>query len=85
LTYQIFTIGHSNRQWNDFIFLLQANNVDLLVDVRRYPGSRLCPQFNKEEMATALKKKNIVYTHIEKLGGRRKNLVSKDTRHKNDG
>ena len=61
---RIFTIGHSNRQWNDFIFLLQANHIDLLVDVRRYPGSKLCPQFNKEEMTRALKKKNIVYLRI---------------------
>ncbi|MGA9149358.1 MAG: DUF488 domain-containing protein [Candidatus Nitrosopolaris sp.] len=80
---QIFTIGHSIRQWNDFIFLLQANHVDLLVDVRRYAGSELCPQFNKEEMAKELKKKNIVYTHIEKLGGRRKNIISKNAN--NDG
>jgi uncharacterized protein (DUF488 family) len=50
-----------------------------------YPGSKLCPQFNKEEMPRALKKKNIVYTHIEKLGGRRKITVSKNTRPKNDG
>jgi hypothetical protein len=39
-------------------------------------------QFSKEEMTKALKKKNIVYTHIEKLGGRRKNIVSKNVRPK---
>ena len=44
----MFTIGHSNRQWNDFISRLQGSHVDLVVDVRRYPGSRLCPQFNEE-------------------------------------
>jgi uncharacterized protein (DUF488 family) len=44
---RIFTIGHSNRKWSDFISILKDNHVDLLVDVRRYPGSRACPQFNK--------------------------------------
>jgi uncharacterized protein (DUF488 family) len=76
LTSQIFTIGHSNRQWNDFIFLLQSNHVELLVDVRRYPGSKVYPQFNKEDMAKALQKENIAYTHFEKLGGRRKSISS---------
>ena len=41
----VFTIGHSNRSWNDFISLLLNNHVNILVDVRRYP------QFNREEMA----------------------------------
>ncbi len=82
---QILTIGHSNRQWNDFISLLQANHIDLVVDVRRYPGSKLCPQFNKEAMTKSLKMKCIVYTHIEKLGGRRKNIVSEKAKSNNDG
>lgn len=52
---RIFTIGHSNRQWNEFISLLQDSHVDIVVDVRRYPGSKVCPQFNKEEMTIELK------------------------------
>jgi uncharacterized protein (DUF488 family) len=44
----VFTIGHSNRKWDDFISILKDNHVDLVVDVRRYPASRACPQFNKE-------------------------------------
>ena len=55
---RVFTIGHSNRKWSDFISILKENNVDLLGDVRRYPGSRACPQFNKEQMA-ALQNENI--------------------------
>ena len=42
----------------------------VVVDVRRYPGSKTCPQFNKEEMVKILKEENISYVHIEKLGGR---------------
>ena len=69
---KVFTIGHSNRKWSDFVSTLKDNHIDVVVDVRRYPGSRKCPQFNKEQMVKALKKENVSYVHIEKLGGRRK-------------
>jgi uncharacterized protein (DUF488 family) len=51
-----------------------------VVDVRRYPGSKVCPQFNKEEMSKELKNKNIEYINIEKLGGRRKKIVTENSR-----
>ena len=69
---KIFTIGHSNHKWNDFISILKGKDADAVVDVRRYSGSRACPQFNKEQMTIELKKENISYIHIEKIGGRRK-------------
>ena len=68
----IYTIGHSNHEWVNFISILKDSHVDVVVDVRRYPGSRVCPQFNKERMIVELKKENLSYMHIEKLGGRRK-------------
>ena len=77
---RVFTIGHSNRKWSDFISILKDNHVDVLVDVRRYPGSRACPQFNKEQMTTELVKENVSYVHIERLGGRRNKLDSKEDR-----
>jgi uncharacterized protein (DUF488 family) len=76
----VFTIGHSNRKWSDFISILKDNHVDVLVDVRRNPGSRACPQFNKEKMTTELRKENVSYVHIEKLGGRRNKLDGKEYR-----
>jgi|SRR5215212_1753676 len=85
MTQILFTIGHSNRKWIDFISILKDNNVDLLVDVRRYPGSRACPQFNKEQMTIELNKGSISYVHIEKLGGRRNILDgNKDRRSDNN-
>ena len=69
---QTFTIGHSNRQWNEFTRLLEDNHVTTMVDVRRFPGSKSFPQFNKENMAKELLANNMGYRHIEKLGGRRK-------------
>src|ERR687888_1959215 len=75
---RVFAIGHSNRDWSDFISILKDNHVDLLVDVRRYPGSRACLQFNKEQMITKLREENVLYVHIEKLGGRRNKLDIKE-------
>jgi uncharacterized protein (DUF488 family) len=68
---QIFTIGHSNRSWSDFVSILPKNCINMVVDVRRLPGSRRYPHFNKATMTGLLTHENIEYTHIEKLGGRR--------------
>jgi uncharacterized protein (DUF488 family) len=81
---KVFTIGHSNRKWSDFTCILKDSHVDLLVDVRRYPGSRACPQFNKVPMTIELGKENISYIHIEKLGGRRNKLDIKEDSRNND-
>lgn len=68
----IFTIGHSNRQLDDFIKLLQAHDVELLVDVRAFPGSRRQPHFGHEALQESLRRVGIGYTHRRNLGGRRK-------------
>lgn len=68
----IFTVGHSNRSWDEFLSILLGHNISKLADIRRFPGSRLWPQFNKEPMEKELAKSNIEYRHIERLGGRRK-------------
>jgi uncharacterized protein (DUF488 family) len=47
---KIFTIGHSNKKWTDFTSALKDDHIDVVVDVRRYPGSKICPQFNKDQM-----------------------------------
>ena len=74
-TNQVFTIGHSNHQWDEFARLLEDNHIVMVVDVRRYPGSKTFPQFNKEIMAKELLTRNIYYEHIEKLGGRRTQIA----------
>lgn len=68
----IWTIGHSNRSFDEFLALLRAYKITLLVDVRRYPGSRKFPHFNKDFLEEALPKNKIEYRHLEALGGRRK-------------
>lgn len=50
--------------------MLRKAEVQTLVDVRRYPGSRRNPQFNQRVLADALAAAGIRYTHAEALGGR---------------
>jgi uncharacterized protein (DUF488 family) len=69
---RIWTIGHSTRTTDEFVSLLQANHIKLLVDVRSLPGSKRYPQFNKETLANSLGKVGIRYEHFSELGGRRK-------------
>jgi uncharacterized protein (DUF488 family) len=69
---RIWTVGHSTRAIDEFISLIQANDIKLLADVRSLPGSRRYPQFNKEMLAGSLGKAGIRYEHFPELGGRRK-------------
>lgn len=68
----IYTIGHSTRSAEEFITLLRNVNTELLVDVRRFPGSRRYPHFNREELQASLGEVDIAYLHVPELGGRRK-------------
>jgi uncharacterized protein (DUF488 family) len=55
-----------------FLELLAAHRVELVVDVRRWPGSRRFPHFNREALAAALAGGGIGYLWREDLGGYRK-------------
>ena len=68
---RIYTIGHSTREWTDFLRLLAREGIRRLVDVRAFPGSKRHPQYNKEQMRTALPGEGIEYVHAPELGGRR--------------
>ena len=70
----IWTIGHSTREVRAFIDLLRENRIALLVDVRRFPGSRRHPQFGSEALAASLHEADIGYRHVVALGGRRRPL-----------
>ncbi len=68
----ILTVGHSTRTLPEFIKLLKAYSVTLVVDVRTVPRSRHNPQFNKETLPDPLKAEGIRYIHIAELGGLRR-------------
>lgn len=77
---KIWTIGHSTRSFQEFRELLDSNKIEVLVDVRRFPGSRKFPHFSKENLEVALPEAGIDYLHLEALGGRRKaNKESKNS------
>jgi uncharacterized protein (DUF488 family) len=67
----ILTIGHSTRTLDEFIALLKAHAVTLVVDVRTIPRSRHNPQFNENSLPDSLRKASIGYVHMAGLGGLR--------------
>jgi uncharacterized protein (DUF488 family) len=71
MTLPFFTIGHSRRPIGEFIDLLAASKVSLVVDVRAIPRSRKNPQYNRETLTESLSGSHVAYEHIAELGGRR--------------
>jgi uncharacterized protein (DUF488 family) len=65
------TIGHSTHSIGEFIALLQAHAIQLLVDVRTIPRSRAHPQFGIDSLPGELQAAGIDYRHLEALGGLR--------------
>jgi len=67
----VYTVGHSTRPIADFLALLEAHGIRLLVDVRTIPRSRHNPQFNQDALRAALRRARIAYRHMKGLGGLR--------------
>lgn len=67
----LWTVGHSTRTLDEFIEILRHYRIEILVDVRHFPGSRRLPHFNKDELRDALAANGIRYEHLVALGGRR--------------
>jgi uncharacterized protein (DUF488 family) len=77
-------VGHSTRSRDELIALLQAHTVKRLVDIRSIPRSRHNPQFNRDRIASALKREGIRYRHMKALGGlRRPRLDSQNSAWRN--
>jgi uncharacterized protein (DUF488 family) len=82
---RIFTVGHSNRSIQDFIELLEAYKLKLVVDIRTIPKSRHNPQFGEKRLSRSLSKAGIEYFRMAGLGGLRptsKDSVNKAWRNK---
>jgi uncharacterized protein (DUF488 family) len=67
----VLTVGHSTRPIEEFLHLLDAHGVKLLVDVRTLPRSRHNPQFDKDALPRSLARAGIAYMHMPSLGGLR--------------
>jgi uncharacterized protein (DUF488 family) len=70
--HEIWTVGHSSRTIDEFLDILRSFNIEVLADVRHYPGSRKFPHFNSELLKESLNENGIDYILLTELGGRRK-------------
>lgn len=68
----IYTIGHSTKTIPEFVELLRAGAVQMVVDIRSVPRSRTNPQYNLDALPDALADWQIGHTRIAELGGLRK-------------
>lgn len=77
---QVWTVGHGARPLEDLLAVLATAGITLVVDVRRFPGSRRHPQYGRTTLAEALAAAGVGYEWWgEPLGGRRSR--SPDSRH----
>lgn len=67
----LYTVGHSTHSIDTFLDLLLRHDVTILIDVRRFPGSRHHPQFNQAELARSCDAAGIRHVWVPDLGGRR--------------
>ena len=68
---QLYSIGHSNAPVERLIALLGQHGITTLCDVRSMPYSRYNPQFNRENLADALRAALIAYRFMgDTLGGK---------------
>ena len=68
---QIFSIGHSNHSIEKFLSLLESSEINMVVDVRSAPFSRMFPQFNQETLKKSLSDASIGYLFLgDQIGGR---------------
>ena len=64
-----FTVGHSTHPIPEFVDLLRAGDVHVVVDVRTVPRSRKNPQYNTDVLPDELGQYQVGYEHIAALGG----------------
>jgi ParB family chromosome partitioning protein len=63
-----YTTSYSGRDLPTFIELMKAGQVATVYDIRDTPFSQFRPEFNKDNLAKALKGAGIDYQHIPELG-----------------
>lgn len=68
----IWTVGHSTRSTEELLAVLDAYAIELVVDVRRFPGSRRLPHFSADALGASLEAHGVAYRWLAALGGRRR-------------
>jgi uncharacterized protein (DUF488 family) len=76
----IYTLGHSNRDLDEFLDMLDNSEIRILVDIRARPASSYCHHFDGEPLGKSLEARGIVYHWAgRQLGGFRRSGT--DSRH----
>lgn len=71
----IYGIGHGTKTLDEFLMCVKKNEITVVVDVRTYPSSKYCPQFNKENFSKFLETNGVKYIWRGKaLGGLGRNV-----------
>lgn len=68
----LLTLGHGRASADELAELLSGAGVELLVDIRRFPGSRHSPQVARDALESWLPERGVAYRWEERLGGRRR-------------
>jgi uncharacterized protein (DUF488 family) len=71
----LYTIGHSTRRLEELVAALKAHQIEALVDIRAFPGSRRLPQFHRDALEKSLPESGIRYVWMKALGGYRRKIV----------
>ena len=71
---RLYSVGHSNHSMEAFLAILDAFEIHSLVDVRSYPTSSHCPQFDQSHLESCVTQHGITYHWFQDLGGYRKGL-----------
>ena len=77
-TSSLLTVGHGAASQDALTELLRASGVALVVDVRRFPGSRAHPHVARDALAEWLPAAGVGYRWEPRLGGRRARPVDPD-------
>ncbi len=67
----IFTIGHSNHPFSEFMELIQKQDIQMVVDVRTRPYSKYTPYYSRKPLEEGLKDYQVKYVYLgNKIGGK---------------
>lgn len=67
----VYTIGHSNHSFNNYLSMLKYHSINLVVDVRSIPYSKHAQWSKKSSIENSLLENSIKYKYLgDKLGGK---------------
>ena len=70
----IWTVGHGTISSDQLVEVLDGADVEQIIDIRSFPGSRHNPQFGRDEMTRWVPDARKSYRWMRGLGGRRRPL-----------